>query len=71
MHETFEMRMLLNLRGGRVNLNLLARERSRRLIFHEGFRDRAMAIRAKAKSGPLACQFRTHEIEFPSEERIP
>ena len=54
MHETSRMRMLLKLRGERVDLLLLARERSRGLLFHEGFRDKAMAIKAKARSGLLA-----------------
>ena len=41
------MRMLLKLRGERVNLILLARERIRGLLFHEGFKDKDIAIRDK------------------------
>ena len=45
-----EMRVLVIRRGG-AKLLLQARERSRGLIFQEGFRGRAVANRAKAKSG--------------------
>ena len=38
------------LRGRRINF-LIVQERSRRLLFHEDFRDRAEAIRAKARLG--------------------
>ena len=41
MHRTSRMQMLLKLRGGRVNLFPLARERSKGILFREGFRDRA------------------------------
>ena len=51
-HEASEMRVLMA-RGIRVNL-LLAQERSRGLLFHEDFKDRAATIRAKARSGCLA-----------------
>ena len=37
------------IRGGRANLFLLAQGRSKRLILRKGFRDRAVAIRAKAR----------------------
>ena len=37
-------------RGRRVSI-LLVQERSRRLLVHEGFRDRVAAIRAKARPG--------------------
>ena len=47
-------------RGGRVNLLLLSRERSRGLIFRKGFRDRAMAIKAMARAGFQARQGRGH-----------
>ena len=42
-------------RGMRISL-LLGRERSRRLLFHEDFRDEATTIRAKAILGLLASQ---------------
>ena len=67
-HETFGMRVL-KIRGGRANLPLLARERSRGLPLREGFRDRAAAIKDKAKvdhpkvgdiSGSLASQCREY-----------
>ena len=48
-------------RGGRGNL-LLVQERSRRLLFHEDFRDGAAANKAKARPGPLASQDRWHVI---------
>ena len=58
MHGTSRMRVLLKIRGGRVNLLLLAQERSRGLLFREGFKDKAVAIRAKAMSGLQARQGR-------------
>ena len=45
-----EMRVLVLSRGG-AKLLLQARERSRGLLFHEGFRGGAAANRAKARSG--------------------
>ena len=48
----FEMRVLVIRRGG-TKLLLQARERSRGLLFHEGFRGGAAANRAKARSGLL------------------
>ena len=42
------MRVLV-IRGRSVNSLLLARERSRGLLLHKGFRDRAATIRAKAR----------------------
>ena len=39
---------------GRMIILLLIRERSRRLIFHEDFRDGVAPIRAKAISGLLS-----------------
>ena len=68
MHKAFRMRVL-KIRGRRANLLLLAQERSRRLLLREGFKGRAMTIRAKAKishpkrkdtSGILASQGRGH-----------
>ena len=44
-----EMRVLVIRRGG-AKLLLQARERSRGLLFHEGFRGGAVANRAKARS---------------------
>ena len=47
-------------KGRRVSL-LLVRERSRRLLVHKGFKDRAATIKAKTKSGapsqlgPMTC----------------
>ena len=35
----------------------LARERSRRLLVHEDFRDGAAAIRAYSQSGQMTCYF--------------
>ena len=67
-HETFGMRVL-KIRGMRANLLLLSQERSRGLLLHEGFRDRVVVTRAKAKinhhkmgdtSGLLASQGRGH-----------
>ena len=52
MYEASEIRVLVT-RGRRVSL-LLVQDRSRRLLFHEDFRDKALAIRAKARSGLLA-----------------
>ena len=43
-----EMRVLV-IRGRRTNRLLLARERSKGLLLHEGFRDMASATRAKAR----------------------
>ena len=53
MHGTFGIRMLLKIRGRRVNLLLLAWGRSRRLLLRKDFRDRAAAIKAKAKDDHL------------------
>ena len=47
-HRASGMRVLV-IRGRRVNYLLLARERSKGLLIHEGFEDKAAAIRAKAK----------------------
>ena len=41
--------MLLKIRGRRVNLLLLARGRSRRILLRKDFKDRAVAIKAKAR----------------------
>ena len=46
--------LVLKIRGRRANLFLLARERSRGPLLHEGFRDRATTIRAKTRSRLLA-----------------
>ena len=51
-----ETRVLM-ISGRRVSL-LRARERSKGLLFHEGFQDRAVAFKAKARSGLLASQDR-------------
>ena len=56
MPGAFEIRVLV-ISGMRVNL-LRARERNKGLLFHEGFQGRAVAFRAKAKSGLLASQDR-------------
>ena len=65
-HGASEMRVLV-IRGMRVNFPLLARERSKGLLLHEGFRDKAVAIEAKVRishpkmrdtSGLLASQGR-------------
>ena len=40
---------MLKIRGKRANLFLLAQGRSRELLLHNGFRDRVMAIKAKAR----------------------
>ena len=62
------MRVLV-IRGMRVNFFLLAQERSRGLLLHEGFKDKVAAIKAKAKishpkmgdtSGLLANQGRVY-----------
>ena len=58
MHGASEKRVLVT-RGRRVSL-LLVRERIRRLLIHEGFRDRVAANRAKAKLGLLASLDRLH-----------
>ena len=50
--EASKTRMLVT-KGRRANL-LLVRERNKKLIVHKGFRDKAMAIRAKVRSGLLA-----------------
>ena len=47
---TSGMRVLVIRRGG-AKLLLQARERSRGLLFHKGFRAGAVANRAKARSG--------------------
>ena len=47
-HEASETQVLM-IRGRRVNSLLLAWEISRGLLLREGFRDKAAAIRAKAK----------------------
>ena len=62
-HEASEMRVL-RIRGRRVNLILLAREISRGLLLHEGFKDRAKAKISHPKMGDtsrlLASQGRGH-----------
>ena len=58
MHEAFEIQVLVA-RGRRIIL-ILVRERSKRLLFHEDFRDGVATIRAKAKSGLLASYDRRH-----------
>ena len=72
--------MFLKLRGGTVNLLFLAQESSRGLLFHEGFRDKAMVIKAKARSRLLASRADdmfllpsawTYETELPLEAGIP
>ena len=40
---------VLKIRGGRANLLLLAQERNIGVLLRKGFKDRATAIRAKAK----------------------
>ena len=47
--------LLLVLKGRRINL-LLVRERSRRLLSHEDFRDGAATIKAKVRLGLLTSQ---------------
>ena len=49
-----ETRVLV-ISGRKVNL-LRAQERSKELLFHEGFQDRAAAFMDKASSGLLASQ---------------
>ena len=56
MHGAFEIRALVA-EGMRVNL-LLVKEKSRRLMFHKDFKDRAATIRAKAELGLLVRQGR-------------
>ena len=53
---SIEIRVLV-ISGRRVSL-LRARERSKGLMFHEGFLDRVATFRAKARSGLLASQDR-------------
>ena len=48
---------VLVISGRRVSL-LRARERSKGLMFHEGFQDRAATFKAKSRSGLLASQDR-------------
>ena len=48
MHGTSGMRVL-KIRGGRVNLLLLAQERNIGVLLHKGFRHRTTTIKAKAK----------------------
>ena len=52
MHRASEIWVLV-IKGRKVSL-LLVRERSRRLLFHKDFKDKATTIRAKAESGLLA-----------------
>ena len=52
MYETSKMWVLLKIRGGGVNLLLLARERSRGLLFREGFRDMVVTIRVRPSIAP-------------------
>ena len=47
-HGAAKMRVLV-IRERRANSLLLARERSRGLLLHEGFKDRAPTTRAKAR----------------------
>ena len=47
MHGASEIRVLVT-REMRASL-FLVQERSRRLLFHEDFKDKAVAIKAKAK----------------------
>ena len=49
MHGAFEIRVLVK-RGKRIKL-LLVRERSRRLLSHEDFKDEVAAVRAKTRLG--------------------
>ena len=48
VHRASEMQVLV-IRERRVNSLLLAREKSRGLLLYEGFKDRVVAIKAKAK----------------------
>ena len=66
MHVASEMRVL-KIRGRRANLLLLAQVKSRGLLLHKDFKDRAKAIKAKVNhpktgdtSGILASQGRGH-----------
>ena len=52
MHRTSETQVLV--KKERRFCLLLVQERSIRILFHEGFMDRAMAMRAKARSELLA-----------------
>ena len=52
MHGKSRIRMLLKIKR-RVDLLLLARGRSRRLLLCKDFRDKAAAIKAKAKDDHL------------------
>ena len=67
-HETSRM-WVLKIRGGRANIFLLAQGRNRGVLLRRGFRDRVVAIRAKARvdhpkvgdiSERLASQYREH-----------
>ena len=51
-HETSGMQVL-KIRGRRVNLLLLARGRSRRILLCKDFRDRAAAAKVKARADHL------------------
>ena len=48
MHGASEMRVLV-MRERRVNSLLLAQEKSRRLLLYEGFKDKVVATKDKAK----------------------
>ena len=48
MHETSGS-WVVKIREGRANLSFLAQERNRGVLPYKGFRDRATAIRAKAR----------------------
>ena len=56
MPGAFKIRVLV-ISGRRVSL-LRGQERSKGLLSHEGFQDKAVAFRAKARSGLLAHQDR-------------
>ena len=58
-HGAFGM-LVLKKRGVRVNLFLLAQEKSSGLLLREGFKGRVAAIRAKARLRLLASQGRGH-----------
>ena len=69
MHGTSGMLVLLKIKGMRVNILLLARGRSKRLLLRKDFRDRVTATKTKAKadylqvadlSGLTASQGRDH-----------
>ena len=49
MHGTSEMWVLLKIKGRRVNLLLLARGKSRRLLICKDFKDRATTTKAKVR----------------------